>query len=231
MDLNQSDILLACDHITKSYTTNKRSTPVLKGIDLLVHRGEIAIIKGKNGAGKTTLMEILGGISRPNSGSILFNRRLMESQTNEQLAFVRREKIGIIFQNFNLIPTWTAFENIEAALLHRGFSKSIRHKRVNILLEDIGLKNEKDHLPSELSAGQQQRVAIARALTHDPILIIADEPTCELDKETSMQIINHLITPIKEKGVTLIVATHGSFPLDVADSIYLLEDGILQHSN
>ncbi|MCX6121664.1 MAG: ABC transporter ATP-binding protein [Ignavibacteriales bacterium] len=231
MNIDQSNIVLTCHHLTKSYTINNRSTPVLKGVDLIVHQGEIAVIQGKNGAGKTTLIEILGGLSRPNSGSILFTRRLIESQTNEQLAFIRREKIGIIFQSFNLIPTWTAFENIEAALLHTGLSKSYRCKKVKMLLEDIGLENEKDHLPSELSIGQQQRVAIARALAHEPILILADEPTGEIDKETSKQIIDYLMTPIKKKGVTLIVTTHGNFPLNVADRTYYLKDGRLQNTN
>jgi putative ABC transport system ATP-binding protein len=227
MNFNQPDIILSCHHLTKNYTINNRSTPVLKGVDLNVHQGEIVIIQGKSGAGKTTLMEILSGLSRPNSGSILFTRRLMESQSNEQLAFIRRDKISIIFQSFNLIPTWTTFENIEAALLHIGLSKSNRYKKVKMLLEDIGLENEKDHLPSELSTGQQQRVAIARALAHDPTLILADEPTGEIDKETSMQIIDYLMIPIKKKGVTLIVTTHGTFPLNVADSIYFLKNGRL----
>jgi putative ABC transport system ATP-binding protein len=227
-DCQTTNPILECYNLTKSYIVNRNPVPVLNGINLSVNSGEIVVIKGKSGAGKSTLMEIMSGLTRPNSGNIYFDNYYLESLSNEKLANWRRKKVGIIFQNFNLIPTWTAFENVEAALMNNGFSKFNRQEKVKKQFNRIGLKDRIHHLPSELSIGQQQRVAIARAMINDPVLIFADEPTGEIDSETSKEIIDYLITPVKEKGVTLIVTTHGPFPLEIANKVFCLNDGIIQ---
>jgi putative ABC transport system ATP-binding protein len=221
-------VLLTCAGLKKSYTLNGKSAAVLKGIDLSVKKGEVVVITGKSGAGKSTLMGILGGLARPTSGSLVIDNRETGRLSNGELSLLRRGKIGIIFQNFNLIQSWTAFENIEAALMHQGSSKSERRERVNGLLGEFGIGDKGDYLPSQLSAGQQQRVAIARALVNEPSLLLADEPTGELDADTSRQIVKYLIAPVRKKGVALIVATHGVFPLNGVDRVLSLKDGIIQ---
>jgi putative ABC transport system ATP-binding protein len=225
---HESSSLLQCYNLTKIYTMRNTTLPVLKGVHLSVKRGEIVIIKGKSGVGKTTLLEILGGLARYNSGSVRFDNCYLEKLSGEELTRLRREKMSIIFQNFNLIPSWTVLENIEAALMHRGLSKSFRRKKVKMLYNDLGLEEKSDYLPSELSIGQQQRVAIARALVNDPILLLADEPTGEVDSETAQNIISYLFSLVKKKNVALLVTTHGNFPLKSVDRILHLEDGIIQ---
>jgi putative ABC transport system ATP-binding protein len=222
-----NEILLKCEDLTKNFYVKQKEIPVLKGIDLSINKGEIVVISGKSGTGKSTLLWILGGLERPTSGKLIFEGHSINDLSNEDLAVLRRKKFGIIFQNFNLLPSWTAFENVEAAMLHTGISKSVRKERAKTLLDELGLGDRLDNLPSELSIGQQQRVAIARAIANDPSIIIADEPTGDVDPETAKEIIAHLITPVKEKKVTLIVATHGVFPLNVANRIFYMNDGKL----
>jgi putative ABC transport system ATP-binding protein len=221
-------VLLTCTDLKKDYSINGKNTTVLKGISFSVKKGEVVVITGKSGAGKSTLMGILGGLARPTSGSLAIENRETERLSSQELSLMRRGKIGIIFQNFNLIPSWTAFENVEAALMHQGLTKSSRREKVKKLLDDLGIADKGDFLPSELSAGQQQRVAVARALANEPVLLLADEPTGELDVETSRKIIHYLIAPVRKNGAALIVATHGVFPLGVADRILALKDGIIQ---
>ncbi len=222
------NLLLQCYNVTKSYTVNGNTNVVLKGIHLSIDRGEIVVIRGKSGAGKSTLIEILGGLARQDSGVILFDNLYMENLSGEELARMRRDKIGIIFQSFNLIPSRTVYENIEAAFMFTPVSQFDRRQKITTLLEQVGLEEKMHHLPSELSVGQQQRVAIARAVANEPILLLADEPTGEVDAETAQEILHSLLTPIKEKGVAVIVTTHGNFPLDVADRVLHLEDGVIR---
>ncbi len=223
----EGDIFLECKNLRKSFTVKRKEIRVLKGLNLSVNRGEIVAIVGKTGAGKSTFLRVLSGLEQQTSGSVIFEGHRMENLSNEELALLRRENIGIIFQNFNLLPSWTAYENVEAALLHIGMSKTTRREKVKTLLNNFGLGDRLDNLPSELSIGQQQRVAIARALANEPTLILADEPTGEIDTETAQDIIGHLITPVREKGVTLTIATHGIFPLDIADRVFYMKDGML----
>jgi len=225
--IGEVDVLLECKDMRKSFTVKGREIQVLKGLNLSVNRGEIVVIVGKTGTGKSTFLRVLSGLERQTYGSVIFEGQCMEDLSNEELALLRRENIGIIFQNFNLLSSWTAFENVEAALLHTGKSKSTRHEKVKTLLNNVGVGAMLDYLPSELSIGQQQCVAIARALANEPTLILADEPTGEIDSEAAQEIVGHLITPVKEKGVTLIVATHGIFPLDIADRVLYTKDGTL----
>ncbi len=219
--------ILECKNLVKKFQTKRGEVEVLKGIDLSINRGEIVVIKGKSGAGKSTLLWTLSGIERPTSGAVIFEGHRLDKMNNQELAVMRREKIGIIFQNFNLMPTWTAFENVESALIHSNMTKKDRKEKVLSILSRFWLSDRIDNLPSELSIGQQQRVAIARAIINDPILIVADEPTGELDPETAEEIFGHLIRLIKERSITLIIATHGTFTVNIADRIYQLNEGIL----
>ena len=225
--MDQTKPILKCENIVKKFAARQGDIEILKDINFSVNKGEIAIIKGKSGAGKSTLLWILAGIERANSGKIIFEGRLLDEMSNQELAVLRRKEIGIIFQNFNLIPSWTAFENVESALIHSGMSKQDRAEKVYSLLNEFELPNRIDNLPSELSIGQQQRVAIARAIANEPSIIIADEPTGELDPETAAEIITHLNRLVKDKSITLIIATHGTYPLDSADRIFQLSDGVL----
>lgn len=220
--------LLKCSHVTKSYTGRKgQEIPILRDINLTVNAGEIVIITGRSGCGKSTLLTLLGGLDRPTSGSINLDGEELQSLDNEKLANLRRKQIGIIFQNFNLLPSWTAFENIEAALLHTGMSAAERAEKVMALLEQLNLKEQMENLPAEMSMGQQQRVAIARTLVHTPLLMLADEPTGDVDPETAQEIIDLLLIPVRQHGATLIITTHGNFPLNIADRVMTLSDGVI----
>ncbi len=221
--------LLKCGNVKKSYTGRKgQEIPILRGIDFTVNVGEIVVITGRSGCGKTTLLTMLGGLDRPTSGSINFEGKELQSLDNETLADLRRKKIGIIFQNLNLLPSWTAFENVEAALLHTGMPEAERAEKVTALLEQLGLMEQRDNLPAEMSMGQQQRVAIARTLAHQPALILADEPTGDVDPETAQEIINLLLLPVRQHNATLIITTHGNFPTDIADKVLILNEGIIK---
>ncbi|MHB9023561.1 MAG: ABC transporter ATP-binding protein [Armatimonadota bacterium] len=222
------DTLLECRGVTKSFSIKRKTFPILTGVSFVAQPGEVVVITGKSGAGKSTLLSLLGGLDRPTSGSIVFAGRALETLSGEALAQLRREQLGIIFQNFNLLPSWTTFENVEAALLHSSLPPSERRAKVRALLNELGLGERLDNLPAELSVGQQQRVAVARTLVNGPTLILADEPTGDVDPETAQEILARLLAAVRERGAILVVATHGGFPLEHADRVLLLQDGTLQ---
>lgn len=226
--MGKSDnILIHCENITKSFFIRKREIPILRRINFTANKGEIIVISGKSGTGKSTFLNILGGLEHQTYGSVTFENQRLEAFSSDELARFRRQKLGIIFQSFNLLPSWTALENVESAMTHTGLKKSDRIERAKNLLLEFGLDDRFYNLPSELSVGQQQRVAIARAFANNPSLILADEPTGDVDAETAQIIIESLILPVKEKSVTLIIATHGAFPFDTADRVLLMENGML----
>jgi putative ABC transport system ATP-binding protein len=226
--MNDNHAILKCSNITKSFKIRNKTIEVLKGIDLEIFPGELVVIKGRSGEGKTVFQWILSGIDSPSSGEILFEGTPFNKLTHEELSNVRRKKIGLIFQNFNLIPSWTALENVESALLNSNLSPDERTQKAVLMLEQMELGERLDNLPVELSEGQQQRVALARALINEPSLIIADEPTGNVDNETAKDILNILLPYIKEKKAAMVVTTHGIFTgMDIADRIFHLKDGIL----
>jgi putative ABC transport system ATP-binding protein len=220
-------VLLECKDLKKTFTLRRREIRVLQGVNLSAARGEIVLITGRTGSGKSTFLTLLAGLDRPTAGSVRLDGRRMETLSNEELTRLRRERIGIVFQSHNLLPSWTAFENVEAALLHTGMPAAQRRGRVEALLSELGLGDRMDNLPAELSVGQQQLVAIARALANEPALILADEPTGDVDPESAQEIIRRLTLPVKEKGATLVIASHGTFPVDVADRVLCMSDGRL----
>jgi len=221
------DPLLACTGLEKRFFIHQQEISVLRGINLSVGRGEIVVITGKSGTGKSTLLGLLAGLDRPDAGKILFEGKELGALSHEDLATLRRTKMSIIFQSFNLLPSWTALENVEAALFHTGRTKERRQEKAMECLKQLGLGAVALHLPAEMSVGQQQRVAVARTLVNEPALIFADEPSGDVDPETGKEIVGLLLSAVREKGATLLVATHGGFPLEVAGRVFVLKDGVL----
>jgi putative ABC transport system ATP-binding protein len=220
--------IIKCINIRKDFKIRGRVVEVLKGIDLEVYPGELVVIQGKSGEGKTVLQWILSGIDTPTSGEIMFEGIPYKSLTRKEISKIRRKKIGLIFQNFNLIPSWTALENVESALLNNNMSGKDKTKKASSLLEQLGLKDRLDNLPAELSAGQQERVGLARALINDPLLICGDEPTGNVDDEMARELLKILLSYVKGKNSAMVITTHGYFPgIDIADKLYHLKDGKL----
>jgi putative ABC transport system ATP-binding protein len=197
----------------------------LDGVDMKIKRGEYLSIMGPSGSGKTTLFNMVGGIDRPTRGRVYIDGVDIAKLDAYELAWLRCRKIGYIFQTFNLIPVLTAIENIMLPMIFAGVSREERVKRATEILETVGLGDRLNHKPAELSGGQQQRVAVARALANRPVIVLADEPTGNLDLETGLDIINLLRGLNKSEGVTIIAATHDLKMLDVSDRIVYLRDG------
>ncbi len=213
--------------VTKNYRKGRATIVALAGVDLRVQDGEWLAIQGPTGQGKTTLLQILGGLDRPTSGVVDFDGRDLAALRESQVNRVRASSIGFIFQTFNLIPTLNAQENVEAALVPLGVDVSERRARAAQALSDVGLADRARHLPSELSGGQQQRVAIARALVKRPTVLLADEPTGNLDEVTRDEIIGLLERLWREHGLTLILVTHDSTVAARAQRIGLMQQGQL----
>ena len=221
-------IILQCKHVEKSFHGRSGEIKVLEGIDLSVEKGTFVVIFGRSGAGKSTLLNILAGLDRPTAGSVVFNGALMPPVSSAKGALLRRNRIGIIFQSFNLISTWTALENVEAVLLHRNLSAKKRAANAASILSDVGLSHRLTSLPSELSLGEQQRIAVARTLAAEPELVLADEPTGSLDPESGDVVLAMLADHVKKSGATLLVVTHGNFPVTKAHIVHTLDNGRLK---
>jgi putative ABC transport system ATP-binding protein len=219
--------LLRCQNISKTFHVGQKKLEVLRNIEFQICSGETVLLFGKCGQGKSVLFSLLCGLDHPTRGDIYFDGVWFSSCTQEQLADIRRTQIGVIFQNLNLIPSWTAVENVAAALEDIITSSKKRHSRAQSLLEEMGLADRLDHLPIELSMGEQQRVAIARTLIREPKFILADEPTGDLDATTAGQIIHLLRSYLKKTNSTLLVATHGIYPDMNCDRILNINHGML----
>jgi putative ABC transport system ATP-binding protein len=210
--------------VTKRYQKGRVTVDALAGVDLVIEDGEWLAIQGPTGHGKTTLLQMLGGLDRPTSGIVDFDGQDLAAMREAQVTKVRAESIGFIFQTFNLIPTLSARENVEVALVPLGIHGTERSNRATQALASVGLEDRQRHLPSELSGGQQQRVAIARALVKDPKVLLADEPTGNLDEGTRDEIMGLLEKLWREAGLTLVLVTHDSSVARRAQRI-----GIMQH--
>lgn len=212
--------------ITKTYVNGKLSVPVLHGIDLVVNKGEFVSIMGPSGSGKSTFMNILGCLDRPTTGSYRLNGDEVATLSDDELAYVRNKQIGFVFQSFNLLTKLTALENVALPMIYAGVNKKMRIERATQLLQSVGLGERIDHLPSELSGGQRQRVAIARALANNPAIIMADEPTGNLDSKSTIDVMN-IFRGLHNEGRTILLVTHEPDIATYASRNVVLKDGII----
>lgn len=224
MSMNQP-AFIECVSLSKKYNSKGAVIIALDNIDLRINENQIAIIKGRSGAGKSTLLNLMCGLIKPTTGKVIIGNDCISELPDNALSRILTEKIGIIFQSFNLLPAYTIFENIEFGVLHTGIDRNDLRVNVLNLLEEFGLKGKESALPSELSAGQQQKVAIIRSLIKKPSVIFADEPTGSVDGETASEILNHLVNLKNTQKVTIVIATHGNIPENIADQLYIIEKG------
>ncbi len=222
------EYVVEVDNVTKVYKMKTYEVPALRGVSLKIRKGEYLSIFGPSGSGKTTLFNIIGGIDKPTSGRVVLEGIDIARLDVYELAWLRSRKIGYIFQTFNLISVLTALENVMLPMIFANVPPEERVEKAKRLLEMVGLGDRINHRPPELSGGQQQRVAIARALANDPAIVLADEPTGNLDLETGLKIINLLREINLKKGVTIICATHDLKMIDVSDRIVYLRDGKIE---
>lgn len=214
-------------NITRDFPLGQEIIKVLKGIDLDIERGEYVAFMGPSGSGKSTLMNLLGCLDTPTSGSYILNGNDVSKMSDDELAEIRNKEIGFVFQTFNLLPRTTALENVALPMVYAGFSKAERKARAEEVLTNVGLADRMDHKPNQLSGGQRQRVAVGRALVNKPSIILADEPTGNLDSITSLEIMN-LFDEIHAAGNTVILVTHEEDVANHAHRIIRLRDGIVE---
>ena len=214
-------------NVTKNYQKGRRTIPALRGLNLVIGDGEWLAVQGRTGHGKTTLLQILGGLDRPSTGTVTFDGRDLAELREVQVTRLRAESIGFIFQTFNLVPTLSAAENVESALIPLGARSGRRRRLVADALESVGLSDRARHLPSQLSGGEQQRVAIARALVKQPQVLLADEPTGNLDEDTRDEITALLDKLWRGLGLTLVLVTHDSAVVGRAQRVAIMNKGRL----
>jgi putative ABC transport system ATP-binding protein len=217
-------------NVAKRYQNNRRTIAALHDTNLVIYEGEWLAVQGRTGGGKTTLLQILGGLDRPSAGTVTFDGHDLAQLPETQITRMRAHSIGFIFQTFNLVPTLSAAENVEAALVPLGTRSTERHRRVMAALDSVDLADRAAHLPAELSGGQQQRVAIARALVKQPKVLLADEPTGNLDTDTRDRIIALLETLWRDLGLTLVLVTHDTTVARHAQRTAIITKGRLSSS-
>ena len=219
--------LIKITNIKRDFPLGNEIVYVLKGIDLEINKGEYVALMGPSGSGKSTLMNILGCLDTPTSGTYILNGKHVSEMQDDELAGIRNKEIGFVFQTFNLMPRTTALDNVALPMVYAGYSKSERIERATEVLKQVGLDDRMDHKPNQLSGGQRQRVAVARALVNKPSIILADEPTGNLDSKTSVEIMN-LFNEIHTNGNTVILVTHEEEIAAYAHRIIRLRDGIIE---
>ncbi len=222
--------MIEIQDLTKTYRLGSVEVPALRGVSFSIERGEVVAIMGQSGSGKSTLMNVLGCLDLPTSGQYCLDGKNIAGMNEDELADIRNQKIGFVFQQFNLLPRVTVRRNAELPLMYNGGKpqKEIQ-QRAEAILEAVGLGDRMDHRPTELSGGQQQRVAIARALINEPALILADEPTGNLDSHTGAEIMNLLLGLNKEHGLTLVIVTHDPTIAAQSQRVIHLRDGLIEN--
>lgn len=216
--------LIATQQLTKTYRLGDTEVHALRGVSMQFMAGEFAAIMGASGSGKSTFMNLLGCLDRPSNGDYMLAGENVARLDDDELARVRNQRIGFVFQSFNLLPRTSALDNVQLPLLYTAMPAEQRHQRAVQRLTQVGLANRMDHMPSQLSGGQQQRVAIARALVNNPMLILADEPTGALDSRTSIEVMS-LLQTLNNEGMTIVLVTHESDIASYAKRIILFRDG------
>ena len=220
--------MIRCLDVCKTYFQGDNEVPVLSGITVDIPQGQFAIIMGPSGSGKSTLLHLIGGLDRPSAGDVLVDQRIISQMADDQVTLFRRTKIGFVFQFFNLLPTLTALENIILPFVLDGQPKAKADKRAEFLLEKVGLAHRRSHLPEAMSGGEIQRLAIARALAFEPPIILADEPTGNLDSKNGDVILNLLRRINQEDRCTIVMVTHSHEAAKFGDRIILLRDGLIE---
>ena len=219
--------MVQLEKVTKTYGSDGTEVHALRGIDLAVEPGEFTVVMGPSGSGKSTLLNLIGGLDRPTEGRVLIDGQDTGVLSRSQLSRIRLQKIGFVFQAYNLIPVLTAYENAEYVLMLQGSPAAERRERVMGLLKTVGLEGMEDRFPREISGGQQQRVAIARAIAPEPELVLADEPTANLDSKTAASLLDLMARLNEEKGATFLFSTHDPEVMKRARRIVVLRDGLV----
>jgi putative ABC transport system ATP-binding protein len=227
MGEEQNPVIIRTEGLRKDYVLGAETVRAVRGVDLLIHKGEFVAIMGPSGSGKSTFMNMIGCLDTPTAGKYWLNGQLVSELSDDQLARVRNREIGFVFQTFNLLPRATALHNVELPLIYAGVGSKERRRRAAEKLELVGLADRMDHRPPELSGGQRQRVAVARALVNDPALLLADEPTGNLDSVTSADVMNQL-EELNEQGQTIVLVTHEHDIAAHARRQVHLKDGLIE---
>jgi putative ABC transport system ATP-binding protein len=217
--------IVVCKNVFKTYRQGKMAVKALNDIDLVVEKGGFIALAGPSGSGKTTLLNLIGGLDRPDSGSIVVDGFPYAKLTNAKMADLRLNHIGFIFQSYNLIPVLSALENVEYVMLLQGVEARERRERAQEILDTVGLQDKHDRRPAELSGGQQQRVAVARAIVSNPAIVLADEPTANLDSKTGESLLQLMRKMNRERSVTFIFSTHDTMVMDYARRVIMIRDG------
>jgi putative ABC transport system ATP-binding protein len=221
--------MIRCIDVRKIYRQGENDITALAGVSLDIIKGSFVVIMGPSGSGKSTLLHLIGGLDRPSSGEVLVDNRLLGQMVDDEVTLFRRTKIGFVFQFYNLLPTLTALENVTLPFVLDGVSKTEADRKAQLLLEKVGLEQRKHHLPEELSGGEIQRVAMARALAFDPPILLADEPTGNLDSKSGDAILLLLRRINREQGCTVVMVTHSQEAASYGDRIIFLRDGKVEN--
>jgi putative ABC transport system ATP-binding protein len=229
MSAEETNVVIKTEGVTKEYQDNGVPVKALRGIDLSIREGEFTAIVGPSGSGKTTFLNVISALDTISDGKVWLNGKLITTMSGRELSDFRRDQIGFIFQAYNLIPVLTVEENVEYIMLLQGVPKEERHQRVDEILKQVGLNGFNDRLPTRLSGGQQQRVAVARAMVSGPSLILADEPTANLDSKTAGELIDMMRELNETSGTTFVFSTHDRRIMEKARRLVVLKDGQIDH--